>query len=284
MTLEDFKKEHIAAKEQYAELAELNSTSKVAVWRLWIYTASFLAFTVKKLFDLLKTEIEQIINSQRLTGLEYYRQKILDYRHGHVFDRENLLYEQGYTDDEIEEAKIIKRASVNVVLRSGRRVLYIKVAQEINGKLAKIDDVTMLALQEYIFANSAAGTNIEYYSENADQLRLELDVYYDPLILNPNGSLIDASGADPIPEAIQRFLSNENFAFNGELRLSEMVDVLQDIVGVKDRSVVVKRAEYSIETPVNWNIFNESYVAASGYFELSDENLIINYIPKYDIQ
>lgn len=284
MTVQDFQKELIAEKEKIAKLAELNSTSKVSIWRLWLYIVAFVSNTVKTLQDIHKKEVENLLNNQRLTGLEFYRQKILNFRLGHVFNREQLVYADGYTDEEIAQAKIIKRASVDVVLRSGRRVLYVKVAQEINGKLSKIDTPTMLQIQEYVFANSAAGTNIEYFSADADELRLTIDVYYDPLILNESGALLKASGADPIPEAIDAFLESENFAFNGELRISELTDVLQNVVGVKDRSVKVTKAEFNIEEPRNWIEINESYVAQAGYFEILPEHLTINYIAKYDIQ
>jgi len=280
--LTTYQQQHLDQKGNYPELATLNSTSKVSVWRLWVYVVSFVANTVRELVSIHKDEINWLIEQQRVTGLKYYQEKVLQYRYGHPFDRENLVYTGVYTDAEIVAAQIVKRAAVLTINRDGRQILFIKLATiDINGKLAKIDAPAMLLVQDYMFPNTAAGTNIEYYSDNADELKMDIDVYIDPQILSVDGTRIDGSSNTPIPDAIDAFLSDLNFNFKGELIVSKLERALENLEGVIDNSVKVKSAYANYQTPANWQLIDESYIANSGYMEILSENLTINYLPKY---
>ena len=60
------------------------------------------------------------------------------YRHGHQFDDENFLWIGDYTEDEISQAQIVKRAAVQSVIIENRKQLYLKIATEnANGALTK---------------------------------------------------------------------------------------------------------------------------------------------------
>lgn len=280
MTTETIQQDIVTAKEDIAELAELTSTSKVSIWRLWVYVVSFIANTHYKLQQAHLLEVNTAIANQHYSSELQIQQLLFDFRYGHQFDRTTLSYADGYTDDQIEQAQIIKRAAVEKVIVSNRVVLRLKVSKLEDGALKQVPSNQLAVLEEYVDINTPAGTNYVFYTSDPDQLKLVIDVYYDPLVLDENGELLDASGAAPIPEAIRTFLSAETFDFEGELRISELTDTLQNVYGVSNRSVKISSAYYSTSIPANWQEIDESRKAISGGFEISDENLTINYIAK----
>lgn len=261
MTIQEFQNITEAKKAEFQQLSELTSESKVSTWRLIVYIVAFVANTLWQLFVLNKKEIENLINDQRVTGLDYYREK--------------LLAREG-----------IDRASVQIVNRDGRLILFAKVAKvDESGKLVKITD-SLETIEQYMYPFTSAGTNIEYFSSHADQLRLTIDVYIDPLKLNTDGTPANGLGEQqPIPKVVKDFFASEDFPFNGEFRMSALTDVIQAVDGVKDRSVRIQSAQYNVnQLQPDWQPINESYIAKAGYFEIIDENLTINYLAKYAVQ
>lgn len=58
-TVEQIQNEILKAKETEASLNGLNSTSKVAIWRLWVYITAFVIWTLEKIFDEYKKEVSK---------------------------------------------------------------------------------------------------------------------------------------------------------------------------------------------------------------------------------
>lgn len=280
MITESIQADIVKAKQDLEQLAELNSTSKVSIWRLWSYIVAFVAATHKQLQLVHFNEVNNAIDNQHFSSEKRIQKLLFDFRYGHQFDRTTLAYADGYTEEQIAKAKNIKRAAVEIVAENGRKLLRIKVSKLENGKLKQIASNELEVLDEYIDINTPAGTNYSFYSSAPDKLRLNIDVYYDPLILDNNGELLDASAPAPIPTAIDAFLSAETFDFQGELRLSELTDILQGVYGVSHRSVKINSAQYSTQIPANWQEINEARKAISGGFEINPENLTLNYIAK----
>ncbi len=280
--IQTYKEQQEFQKGNYTELSELNSSSKVSVWNLWFFIVSFLANTLKDLYDVHQTEVAALIKAQKVTNIDYYRTILFAYRDGHTFDRALLEYTGTYTDEEIGTAQIIKRAAVQALKVENRLTLQIKVATEDeNGALTKIDDETLSRIESYVFVNSN-GVQISYFSDKADDLRLEIDVYIDNTILGTNGARIDGTANTPVPDAINTFLADKNFKFDGEIILSQLINEIQKVDGIESEAVRIVNAEASYTTPASWVSFKERYTARSGYYALDLENtdLTINYLIK----
>jgi hypothetical protein len=280
--IQTYKKSQLLEKESNPDLAaliEANSSSKVSVWNLWFYIVAFIANNLIELFSVHKTEINLLIQAQKITNIEYYRTLLLAYRDGHTFDRSNLTYSEGYTEDQIAAAKIIKRVAVQALKIENTLTLQVKVATEDENGLAKIEDEVLSRISSYVFVNSN-GVQIEYFSDKADDLRLEIDVYIDNTILGTDGSRIDGTSNNPIPDAINTFLEDKNFKFDGEIVLSQLINAIQTVDGIESDAVTIISAEANYSTPASWETFKERYTARSGYYNLAEENLTINYIIK----
>jgi hypothetical protein len=282
--IEEYRNKMLAEKNANQLLDVFNdnsaSTSKVSIWRNFIYIVAFLANNLKELFELFKVEVQTLLDNQIITNLEYYRNLLFEYRDGHTFNRESLIYEGDYTDEQIETSKIIKRVAVQAVRVENVNTLYVKLATEDNtGKLVKLNQETLERIEDYIFVNSNA-VQIVYFSEDADKLRLEINVYVDASILSLEGARIDGTENTPVPDAINAFLEDKNFKFDGELILAKLVNAIQEVEGVENEAVRVVKAEASFKVIEEFVQFKERYTAQSGYYELTEENLKINYLVK----
>ena len=278
--IQTYKELQTSEKEAAPELLSLNSTSKVSVFNLWFYIVAFIANDLRTLFTVHKTEINSLIKAQKVTNIDYYRTILFAYRDGHTFDRQNLVYTGNYTDEQIAATQIIKRVAVQPLRVENRLTLQVKLATEDEtGTLVKIDEETLARIEEYVFVNSN-GVQIEYFSDKADDLRIEIDVYIDNTILGTDGSRIDGTANTPVPEAINTFLEDKNFKFDGEIVLSQLINAIQAVDGIESDAVRVVSAEANYQTPASWESFKERYTARSGYYNLSEENLTINYIIK----
>lgn len=265
---------------QLADLVEINSSSKVAVWSLWSYIVAFIANNLRELFSLHKTEIEALIKAQKITNIDYYRTILYAYRDGHTFSRSALEYADTYTVAEIAAAQIIKRVAVQALKKENRLTLQIKVATEDEaGNLTKIDETTLTRIENYVFVNSNA-VQIEYFSDKADDLKLTLDVYIDNTILGTDGVRIDGTSNTPVPDAINTFLADKNFKFDGEIVLSQLINAIQRVDGIESEAVRIVNAQASYQTPASYETIIERYTARSGYYSLAENDLNINYLIK----
>jgi hypothetical protein len=280
-SIQTYKDEQTDQKETYTELVDLNSSSKVSIFNLWFFIIAFTANSLKELYDIHQQEMAALIDAQKIGSLNYYRDVVLSFRDGHPFDSESLEYTGTYTDEEIATAQIVKRAAIQSITNEGRKQLFLKLATEDeNGNLQKIEDDVLARISAYMYPNINAGTYISYFSDKADDLKMELDVYIDNTILDTGGSRIDATSNTPIPDAINAFLADKNFKFDGELVLSQLENAIQVVSGVESEAVRFVNVEASYQTPASWEVVKQRYTARSGYYELLSENLTINYLIK----
>lgn len=268
------------ANVELSGLQESDTNSRVSIWRNFLYIVAFVANNLNELFELHKNEVQNLLDNQIITNLAYYRNLLFNYRDGHTFDREALQYIGTYTEEQIISSKIIKRVAIQSVRIENVNTLYVKLATEDeSGKLIKIDSQTLDRIEDYVFVNSNA-IQIVYFSEDADKLRLEINVFIDPSIIGVDGARIDGTSNTPIPDAITSFLENKNFKFDGEIILAQLVNTIQEVEGVENEAVRIVKAEASFKRDVEFKEFKERYTAQSGYYELLEENLQINYLIK----
>lgn len=64
-TIQQIQQEILTAKAKEPALSELNSTSKTAIWRLWTYITAFAIWTLEKIFDQHRKEIDDKIRIKR---------------------------------------------------------------------------------------------------------------------------------------------------------------------------------------------------------------------------
>jgi hypothetical protein len=249
-------------------LQGLNSTSKVAIFRLFAYVVAYAIWLHESFFDQHTKEVNERLANEKAGTLPWYRTMALRFQFGFDLVADKDYFDIGTaTEDQIEASKIIKYAAVNEAADSSRVIL--KIAGETNGVLSDFDNPSQVeSIQAYINEIRVAGVQVTIINYKADQLYINLQIKRDAALLDENGmSKLDANY--PVNEALQEFM--KELDFNGELRLSALVDKIQLVPGVKDATLIsaesswIDPASNGYGTPQPIFI---SKIAESGYFEI----------------
>ena len=155
---QDYINKMLAEKDANTTLDDLTTESRVSIWRNFMYVVAFIANFVRELQDVHEQEVATLIDNQKLTNLNYYREVVFNYRDGHPFDREGLAYTDTYTDEEIEAAKVVKRAAADETNENGIKKISLKLATEVDGELQELEETTLDRIKEHVFVNAPASS------------------------------------------------------------------------------------------------------------------------------
>jgi len=248
-------------------------TSRSNLIGFMAYAVAVAIFTLEKLFDQFKTDVDSIVSELKPHSLRWYNEKIKAFQKGYTLPYGNDTYE---IIDESDDVQIIKFSSVDEV--SGKLLM----------KVAKTDDSLNpipLSNEEldtfkiYMSNIKDAGVPLNIKSLPGDCLRLSLDIYYDPLVLNDSGGRLDGQDDAPIQKTVRNFI--KNLPFNGVFIVAHLVDALQATEGVKIPKIISCETKYD---NVPYSLVNAFCKPDAGYLKLIDEesekeNLEINWIP-----
>jgi len=253
-------------------LANLTSTSKVAIWRLWVYICAFGIWTVEQIFDLFKIEIEELILLNKIGSKPWYRQKMLEFQFGFSLTEMGIYDNTGVLQADILASLIIKQSAIEEI--DGR--LKIKVATEDTNKdLAPLSAVQLIAFRNYAEAIKYAGTRLIIISRVPDDFKVNYTIYYDPLVLDVYGARLDGTENEPVQNAVRLFL--RNLEFNGEIILTKLTDFLQGIEGVEEPVLVSASAKYGL---FPYASVDEYYISDAGYMKLDELNTTFTFVSR----
>lgn len=239
---------------------------------------SFVIWTLETLFDTHKSEVDEVISVLKPHTARWYRQKALAFQYGFDLIEDTDVFDNGSASEEtIAESKIIKYAAVTEAVSESR--LIIKIATENTDEaLAPITPAQNAAFVPYMEEIKDAGVKITVINYLPDILRLRIQIYYDPLVLNAQGVSI-VTGKEPVKEALQEFM--KELPFNGELILASLIDKLQQTEGVKIPHLVTAQTKWINDdgtTYGDWENIAVRKIPTSGYFAIENFDLI-TYIP-----
>ncbi len=236
------------------------------------YTVAVSIWVLEKIFDTHKKEVTDIIDKMKPHSLKWYAEKSKAFQYGFdlLLDSDKFNNE-GKTDEQIKESKIVKYAAV---IEQPKQLL-IKVAKVENNDLTHLTTDELVAFNGYISRIKDAGVFVHTLSDNPEQLRLVLKVYYNPLVLRSDGSRVDGTETEPVKNAIRGYL--QEIEFNGVFVVAHLVDRLQKVEGV----VVphIKTAQHKFGN-TKWLDVDAMFQPMTGYTRISDNNLTIIYEAK----
>ena len=269
------------------ELASIQITIDPSTWskanllRLVTYIVAVCQWTIEQLQDTHKAEVNDLIAQKKPHSLRWYAEKARAFQFGYdLVPEEDYYNNTGIADDVVNASLIVKYAAVVRQRRpNGRIYLRIKAARTNGTDLAPLNDTQLEALIEYFNRIADAGVDIEIDSLPADRLKLNLNIYYNPLILGSNGSRLDGTDNAPVPNAIRNYL--QNLPFNGLFVLAQLEDALQAVDGVEIPHLLECYTSYG-SLPLT--TVDVEYVPDSGYLRIDDADLNIQYIPHSHIK
>ena len=270
-TIEQIQNEILKAKETEASLNGLNSTSKVAIWRLWAYITAFVIWTLEKIFDEHKKEVSEALSELKPHTARWYRNKALAFQHGFdLIEDSDKFNNQDRTEDEIVNSKIVKYSAVTESEAESR--LIVKIATEQGGELQPISVGQKASFDAYINEIRDAGVRITTINYLPDILKLQMKIYRDPLVLDENGQSI-LTGEKPVEKAIKEYF--KKLPFNGELVLAHLVDALQQVEGVKIPHIILAESKWidaGVNDYGNYQPIEVKTIPISGYFKIENFN------------
>ncbi|TNE31827.1 MAG: hypothetical protein EP346_00045 [Bacteroidetes bacterium] len=251
-------------------LENIQSSSKVAEWRLWLWVVAFSQYVLELIFDDFKKEVEEIVSAGTSQNLQWYRARALEFQYGHALELDTKEEKFIYLNKD-PNSLIVKNAATDE--DSDNISIIMKVAKD--GE--PLSAVEMDAFKAYMFKIKDAGMRVVYVSSEADRFKIELDVIYDPTVLQADGSLILNPNVKPVELAINDYLTK--LPFNGALIINKLVDELQQAEGVIDPDLneVSAASDQGV-----YSVVGRSYTPESGYFKFDLDNSVINYIASND--
>lgn len=273
----------VLTENEQSTLAGLTSTSKVAIWRLFVWACAFGIWISEQLMDVLRADIEQRIAETRPFTRKWYISTSLKYQHGYTLPETGVYDEPANATEAtaIAASKIIKKASVVQAIIQGVGSLRVKVATLTDGELEPITPTQLEGFQEYIELMGAAGVYIIATSTAADDLKLEIDVHFNALILDNEGKRLDGTNDTPVQDAVKAYLKSTDF--DGELDLVKLSNVIEAVDGVVSPFITLASSKYGALTyettgVSNAGVFTKFRQPDSGYFKLDEEASTFNFI------
>lgn len=232
-------------------LEDIKSTSKVAVWRAFLFIISVYHYLQELLFDDHISEVEETISKGQYGTASWWEQKVLEFQYG------NQVVEQdgAIVYDPIDEnARIVTVVAVSRTSGS----IELKVAK---GDLASLVPLTFpekAGLASYASRIKPVGEDVLIVSQAADLLKLNAVVYYD-------ASIGLATVQTNVESAIDGYLSQLKFA--GVFVKNTMIDKVQAVEGVADIQINTLEAKDIDGVYVS---IERAYDSKAGYMKVDD--------------
>ena len=266
-TIQEIFDEIEAAKNADANLAQLTSTSNVAIWRLWAYVVATVIHFHEKLWDLFLVEVQAVVDAAAYGTPSWFVAQVYKFQLGDPLTF--VGFAPGYVP--VNPAnQIVNLCAVQVVETvPGQPIVRIKVAKDSGGNLAPLAPAEVVALDGYVDRIKPAGTRTDIISLSPDLLQFNIDIYFNPLYL--------PATLQPLVEtAIGDYLLA--LPPDGEILETAVVDAIQAVNGVADVDVQSLQAN----SGAGYSGMGRSYVPVAGYavidalFPLSST---LNFIP-----
>ena len=242
--------------------------SVASVESIVFYVVSVAVWAIENLFDTHREEITNIIDGMKPHSLRWYASKSKEFQYGRNLPADSDIYNNsGLTPEQVENSKIVAYASAVEVETSVR----LRVAKDDGNDLSPLSEQELQSFSEYMSRVKDAGVRLTIESRMADTLNLSLQIFYNPLVLEPSqdGKLnrIDGAATDVVTNGIRNYL--KNLPFNGILVLAYLEAALREVEGVVIARVLSAQGQYgNVITD-----FDVKYAPDAGYIRLNETAL-----------
>lgn len=236
-------------------MAELNSESRVAMWRLLIYVYAVGLQLLERFLDLHVAEVDDKIQNGIAGTRLWFAYIAKRYQHGDVLEFDEAFVPKYPTQD--PAAQIISYAAVT---ESSAGVL-LRVAKRQNSLPVKLSASELAGLTYYMNEVKPAGMPLVVRSTDADVVQVTAQVFY-------QAGYVPSTIVSQCVSQITSMLTNASF---GEaLRVNAVEDAMQAVTGVTNVRLTLLTAQAEGLTTQVFNLSQginlTSYNSFSGYF------------------
>lgn len=237
----------LTAKQAQTNLNSLNSTSQVSIWNLWLWIVAAGQSIFEQLCDLFQTNLETITSNAPVFSAPWYQNMLLYFQYSasnpQVVLQNPITFAVSYA---------VVNTSLNIITQGA---VQIATNREVNVKVASnsapLSSLQQSALKSYLSAIGIPGTQFNIVSQTADIITCYTTVYFDASY----SGVIQAN----LQAAYNAFLAA--IPFNGSFEVSDLVEALKVVQGVKDVVINTLTAlpylgvnpNYLVQTPVGGN-------------------------------
>ena len=259
-------------------LAFEDQFSTVSLENILFYIVASCMWINQELFGQHKKDIQKMLDEQKAHTNKWYAHRAKQFQFGQDLVHETDVYDNSeLTNDEITKRQVVKYSAA--VESQDKSVLYLKIATNTDGERQPLPPEQLIPFKAYLNAIQDAGVRVQVINDPADDMRLKIDIYYNSLILDQDGKRLDGEDNSPVQTAIRHYL--DNLPFNGIYTNQSLVDVLQKIAGVEVAELKQASARYGHYT--DYTEIDARGIPHAGYYRVSDENLVLNFIPNEEI-
>ena len=240
--------------------------------RIWAMAQAFAVWVLEVFLDEHVAQINETISLMKPGTARWYVEMAKKFQYGHSLVPGTDYYDNtGFSDAEIASSRIVKFAAC-----PEEPFIRLKVATlDVDGNLAKLSPDQLTAFVAYIRQIRYAGVKLNVNtitSTDPDDLKLALNVVFDPLVLDDNGARRDGTDPTPVQNAVKAYL--QNIDFNGVFDIQKLQDAIQKVDGVISFVPTTIQWKYGALPFTSVGIrFNPD----SGYFIIKAENFSANY-------
>lgn len=241
-------------------LSSISSGSKVAVWRLWVWITAYAIWMFEKIQDTFKAEITDLISSTRFGTLPWYQEIAFSFQYGDSLVYSNYIFAYAAVD---ASKQIIKRAAAT----SNGGEIRLKVAKLTGTSPVKLSSAELLAFNAYITDLKPPGETVLVISTDADLLKLQAEIIYDPQVIKSDGSKI-SDGSFPVEDAINDYLND--IPWDGVFNMRKWQDAIQAVEGVVD--VIPGGCYGKTYAAATYSTIVNNYFSVAGYMIIDPAN------------
>lgn len=224
-TVTEIRDSILTKKGEYSELNTLNSSSATAIWRLLVDVVAYAIWLSEALYEQFATDVSAMLDAQIVPVLRWYVVESKKYQYG-----DDLIWNgEKYVYAEVNPVLCIVTQAAAIEV-NGR--IQLKVAKGEAGSIEKLSNDELTSFRAFWGKYKPAGVQLSIVSLDADLLQLEANVYYNPLILASDGSLLSDPAEFPVVDAIEQYI--EQLPFNSVFKLNALIDAIQAVTGVDD--------------------------------------------------
>ena len=219
-TIEQIQASIITDIQATPELAQANSTSRRAIWRLFAYVQAGAILLLEQIIDVFTTENDIKISKAIPATASWLNAKVFEFQYSATNPQIVELVDFAPSYPVVDASlRLISRCSVVTTISNQ---VIVKVAK--NDPPVALSSPELSSLQSYINQIGIVGVNYNCQSLTSDKLFIEGEIYFD----GQYSTVI----AGTVINAINVFLST--LSFNGVLKISDIEIVIRNVIGVND--------------------------------------------------
>lgn len=260
-------------KEIYGELTNdsnlnlMNTSSDTALWEQFADIIAFVSYLLNGSWITYEQRLNKAAAAAIAHNMYWYALRVTEFQLGDTLEVNNGVVQYSVID---ESKRIIKAAAVK---QGPKGTLIIKVAKQIGAVLAPLSLGELVAFKGYVNGFKDAGVDTLVISQNPDFLKLNLNIYYNPIVLT---TVLQAQ----VEVAIDNYV--RNLPFDGIFRRTKLTDALQLIEGIKDVEITTCEASFNYTSTPNYTPIGVYYETLAGYMVIDPNFPLtrgINYVP-----